>query len=166
MRDKHIIGLIEDSSVDSISDGDLETIRSHVAECESCASAFAAARVASLMLKERTAETFEPSPFFQTRVLAQLRERQGANETWNWSRIWRAAGALTSSMAATVAALAVLTFVIPEAPSVSELGEAASARNIYSVEEVILNPSDLTDEQVSDGYVLTTLYDVAEDTVK
>ena len=69
-------------------------------------------------------------------------------------------------MAATVAALAVLTFVIPEAPSVSELGEAASARNIYSVEEVILNPSDLTDEQVSDGYVLTTLYDVAEDTVK
>lgn len=166
MRDNHIIDLIDETSFENLSDTDLKTIRSHVAECESCESAFAAARVASLMLKERTAEAFEPSPFFQTRVLAYLRESQTANENWGWSRIWRAAGALASSMVATVAALAVLTFVIPEAPYSSELGESASARNIYSAEEVILNPSELTEEQVSDGYVLSTLYDVAEDTVK
>lgn len=165
MKDKHIISLIDNSSFGSISESDLETIRVHVAECDSCESAFAAARLAFVMLQERATETVEPTPFFQTRVLAQLRERQAAN-TWSWDRIWRAAGALASSMVATVAALAILTFVIPESPSTADLLESTSARNAYSAEEVILNPGDLLDEQASDGLVLTTLYDAAEDTVK
>lgn len=165
MKDKHIISLIDNSSFGSISESDLETIRVHVAECDSCESAFAAARLAFVMLQERATETVEPTPFFQTRVLAQLRERQAAN-TWSWDRIWRAAGALASSMVATVAALAILTFVIPESPSTADLLEGTSARNAYSAEEVILNPGDLLDEQASDGLVLTTLYDAAEDTVK
>lgn len=165
MKDEHIISLIDNSSFGSISESDLETIRVHVAECDSCESAFAAARLAFVMLQERATETVEPTPFFQTRVLAQLRERQAAN-TWSWSRIWRATGALASSMIATVAALAVLTFVIPESPSTADVLESASARNAYSAEEVILNPDDLLDEQASDGFVLTTLYDAAEDTVK
>lgn len=164
MNDKHIISLIENTSFGSISESDLETIRAHAAECHSCASAFAAARLAFVMLQERTSETVEPSPFFQTRVMAHLRERQAAS-VWSWDRIWRAAGALASSMVATVAALAVLTFVIPESPSTADL-EGTSARNAYSAEEVILNPGDFLDEQASDGLVLTTLYDAAEDTVK
>ena len=162
MKDQHIISLIENTSFGSIRESDLETIKAHAAECDSCESAFAAARLASVMLRERTAETFEPSPFFQTRVMAHLRERQAANETWAWSRIWRAAGALASSMVATVVALAVLTFVIPDA-SVDLVD--ASARNAYSVEEVILSPEDSL-EEVTDGHILTTLYDAAEDTVK
>ncbi|HKR61697.1 MAG TPA: hypothetical protein VJS64_18565 [Pyrinomonadaceae bacterium] len=167
MKDKHIIGLIEETSFGSISDADLETIKTHAAECESCASAFTAARVASAMLQERSTESFEPSTFFQTRVMAHWRERQaGANNAWSWIRVWRAAGALASSMVAVVVALAVLTFVIPESLTTSELVEATSARNSYSAEEVILNPNDAADEQASDGFVLTTLYDAAEDTVK
>ena len=165
MKDKHIISLIDTSSFGSLSESDLETIRSHVAECDSCEHAFAAGRLAFVMLQERTTETVEPSPFFQTRVLAHLRERQAAN-TWSWSRIWRTTGALASSMVVTVAALAVLTFVIPESQSTADVLEAASARNAYSAEEVILNPGDLLDEQASDGFVLTTLYDATEDTVK
>jgi hypothetical protein len=164
MKDQHIISLIENTSFGSISESDLETIRAHAAECDSCESAFAAARLASVMLRERTAESFEPSPFFQTRVMAHLRERQAANVTWDWSRIWRSAGALASSMVATVVALAVLTFVVPDASTTADLVDA-SARNAYSVEEVILNPGDSLDE-VSDGHILTTLYDAAEDTVK
>ena len=164
MKDQHIISLIENTSFGSISESDLETIKAHAAECDACESAFAAARLASVMLRERTAETFEPSPFFQTRVMAHLRERQTANDTWAWSRIWRAAGALASSMVATVLALAVLTFVVPDSSTTGELVEA-SARNAYSVDEVILNPGDSLDE-VSDSHILTTLYDAAEDTVK
>jgi hypothetical protein len=163
MKHQHIISLIENTSFGSISESDLETIKAHVAECDSCENAFAAARLASVMLRERTAETFEPSPFFQTRVMAHLRERQAAN-TWDWSRIWRATGALASSMVATVVALAILTFVVPDSSTTAELVEA-SARNAYSVEEVILNPGDSLDE-VSDGHILTTLYDAAEDTLK
>ena len=163
MQDKHIINLIENNSFGSISESDLETIRVHAAECNSCDSAFTAARLAFVMLQERATETVEPSPFFQTRVMAHLRERQA--NTWSWSRIWRATGALASSMVATVAALAVLTFVIPESSTTAEFLEGASARNAYSAEEVILNPGDLQ-EEISDGLVLTTLYDAAEDTVK
>lgn len=165
MKDNHIISLLENTSFGSISESDLETIRTHAVECNSCASAFAAARLAFVMLQERARETVEPSPFFQTRVMAHLRERQAAS-AWSWDKIWRAAGALASSMLATVAALAVLTFVIPESPSTADLLEGTSARNAYSAEEVILNPGDLLDEQASDGLVLTTLYDAAEDTVK
>lgn len=164
MKDQHIISLIENTSFGSVSESDLETIKAHTAECDSCESAFTAARLASVMLRERTAETFEPSPFFQTRVMAHLRERQAANDTWAWSRIWRAAGALASSMVATVVALAVLTFVVPDTSTTAEFAEA-SARNVYSAEEVILNSGDALDE-VSDAHVLTTLYDAAEDTVK
>lgn len=164
MKDQHIISLIENTCFGSISEPDLQTIKAHTAECDSCESAFAAARLASVMLRERTAKTFEPSPFFQTRVMAHLRERQAANETWAWSRIWRSTGALASSMVATVVALAVLTFVVPDSSTNVELVDV-SARNAYSVEEVILNPGDSL-EEVSDGLILTTLYDAAEDTVK
>ncbi len=164
MKDQHIISLIENTSFGSISEKDLQTIEAHAAECDACESAFAAARLASVMLRERTAETFEPSSFFQTRVMAHVRERQAANETWAWSRIWRSAGALASSMVAAVVALAVLTFVVPDTSINGDLVDA-SARNGYSVEEVILNPGDSL-EEVSDGLILTTLYDAAEDTVK
>lgn len=166
MKDKHIINLIENTVFGSLSEDDLQTIRTHAAECESCERAFAAARLSFVMLKERNSETFEPSPFFHTRVLAHLRERQAASEAWSWSRIWRATGALASSMVATVAALAILTFVFPESPSTAELFEATAARNVYTAEEVILNPDDLFDEQASDGSVLRTLYDATEDTVE
>lgn len=165
MKDKHIVDLIESTPFGNLSERDLTTIRAHVADCADCSRAFKAAQVSAVMLKERVAETFEPLPFFHTRVLANLRERQAANEPWGWSRIWRASGALASSMLATVAALAVLTFVIPESQPGYDL-ETTSARNAYSAEEVILNQGELADEQVSDGYVLTTLYDSAEDTVE
>ena len=166
MKDNHIINLIEETPFSELSEADMKMINAHAAECESCERAFTAARLASVMLSERTAETFDPSPFFQTRVMAHLRERQAANETWGWRRIWRATGALASTMVATVAALAVLTFVIPESPATVELSDVTTARNAYSAEEVILNPGDSLDEQASDGFVLTTLYDAADDTTK
>lgn len=159
MKDKHIINLLESAPLAELSKSDLAEVRAHVAECAGCHQAFEAAQIAALMLKERSAETFEPSPFFHTRVMATLRERQTTNE-WAWSRMWRAAGALASSMAATVAALAVLTFVIPS-PNTTVTPET-TALSAYSAEELILNYGD-SDDQVSDGQVLTTLYEAEED---
>lgn len=164
MNDKHILDLIENTTFNTLSENELKTIQLHTAECSSCLKAFAAAKISSLMLKERTAEVFEPSPFFHTRVLAHLRERQAANEKWAWHRIWRTTAALASSMVATVVTLAVLTFVIPDGQLSSDFAET-SARNAFSAEEVILNPGDF-DEPASDGSVLTTLEDAAEDGAK
>ena len=161
MKNKHIIDLIESTPFGRLNETELTTIRVHTAECSQCLKAFEAAQVSAAMLKERAAEVVEPSPFFHTRVMAQLRERQAANDKWAWSRIWRATGALASSMVATVAALAVLTFVIPDSQVGYDL-ETTSARNSYSAEEVILNPGNQLDELASDGSVLKTLDDAAE----
>lgn len=158
MKDKHIINLLESAPLAELSERDLFEVRAHADKCAGCHQAFEAAQIAVLLLKERTAETFEPSPFFHTRVMATLRERQTANE-WAWNRMWRSAGALASSMVATVAALAVLTFVIPSQTTVAP---ETTALNAYSAEEVILDRSE-SDDQISDVQVLTALYGADED---
>jgi hypothetical protein len=159
MKSEHIINLIESTPLSEIAESDLAIVRAHVVVCASCNQAFQAARMTALMLKERAAETFEPTPFFQTRVLAALRERK--DEQWSWSKMWQATGALASSMVATVAAIAVLTFVIPSAPS----EDLTSANNTYSAEAVILNQNDAAENQLdqTDAQVLTTLYGAEEE---
>jgi hypothetical protein len=132
-----------------------------------CRRAYDAARVASLLVKERAAATFEPSPFFQTRVLAALRERQAANAPFSFARLWKTAGALVGSMAASVALLAGLTFLAP-APTSGEpaASDVASVSSPSTAEDVILNQDDATDDQISYGQVLTAIYDEDEGDVR
>lgn len=160
MRDEHIISLIENSSLASLSENDLTVIRAHTKDCSKCFQAFQAAQVSLRLLKEhaavQAASDFGPSPFFHTRVLATLRERQAVNDSWAFGRLWRAAGALASSMVVTVATLAFLTFVIPDSQlaTVSQAGPSA--------EEVILDQAQ--SEEVSEGQLLTTIYGGDEET--
>jgi anti-sigma-K factor RskA len=164
MRDEHITGMLDDAPFAALDEGELATLRAHAESCAGCARAFEAARVSSLLLRERAAETFEPSPFFQTRVLAALRERQAANETWSLRRMWKSAGLLVSSMAATVAALAALTFIAPQATTTTEV---ASADNSYSAEAVIFDEGEPNgDEPMTYGQVLTTLYESEDAAVR
>ena len=160
MRDEHIISLIENTSLASLSENDLTVIRAHTKDCSNCFEAFQAAEVSLRLLKEhaavQAASDFGPSPFFHTRVLATVRERQAVNDSWAFGRLWRAAGALASSMVVTVATLAFLTFVIPDTQlaTVSQAGPSA--------EEVILDQAQ--SEEVSEGQVLTTIYGGDEET--
>src|SRR2546423_6902841 len=101
MRDEHIKATLDGTPLDRMSESELAAVRSHAEGCEECRRAFEAARVSSLLLKERAAETLEPSPFFQTRVLAALRERQSGVEAWSLGRLWRTAGGLLSADAGT-----------------------------------------------------------------
>jgi anti-sigma-K factor RskA len=156
MNDQHIIGLIEETPFVNLSSDELSAIRAHADECPECLHAFQAAEVSALLLKERVAAEFETPPFFHTRVLAILRERQAANDSWAFARLWRAAGALASSMVAAVALLAVLTFAFPDTRVAS--GSQVSALNAYSAEEVILDQTPQP-EEVSDSQLLSTIYD-------
>ena len=155
MRDEHIKRMLDEAPLSSLSDGEFERARAHADACADCRRAFDAAQVSSLMLKARAASEFEPSPFFQTRVLAQLRERRAAEEGWTLARLWKTAGLLVSSMAATVAALAVLTFVAPQETPAQELASGEP----YTAESVILDESDTGDDQMTYGQVFTTLYE-------
>ena len=153
MRDEHIKRLLDEAPLSSLGQAELAAVRAHVETCAECGRAFEAARVSSLMLKARTQEAFEPSPFFQTRVLAALRERRAAEEErWTLGRLWKSAGLLVSSMAATTAALAVFTFVAPqEQTNAQEL-----ASGTYSAESVIFDEAG--EEQMTYDQVLTSLY--------
>lgn len=156
MRDEHVKRLLDEAPLQSLGKAELASVRAHVEACEECRRAFEAARVSTLVLQARAAEAVEPSPFFQTRVLAALRERRAAEEGWTFARLWKSAGLLVSSMAATTAALAVFSFVAPsEQTSAQEL-----AAGTYSVESVIFD--ETAEEQMTYDQVFTSLYESEE----
>ena len=160
MGDEHIKRLLDEAPLSSLGKAELAAVRAHAEVCEECRRAVAAAQLSSLMLKTRTRETFEPSPFFQTRVLAALRERRGAEEErWTLARLWKSAGLLVSSMAATTAALAVFTFAAP-----SEAAVAQEVAGTYTAESVIFD--DAGEEQMTYDQVMTSLYGSEEEAAR
>jgi hypothetical protein len=157
MRDEHVIELLESAPLARLTEGETERLRAHTARCEGCRRAYEAAQVASALLRARVAQVCEPSPFFQTRVLAALRERR-AEEGPVLVRLWRAAGSLVSSMAASVAVLAVVTFAVPALYTLPDAQETAvSASDPYATESILI-ASDDASEQMNYEQVLSTVY--------
>lgn len=160
MKDQHIIGILEGGPLARLGEGELAAVREHAAGCEGCRRAFEAARVASALLRGQAAETFEPSPFFQTRVLAALRERRAEEEAPALRRLWRATGALVSSMAAAVALLAVFTVVAPDfglSPADDEQ-VVTNAPDLYSTEAALFAPAETAEADVDYDQVFRAVY--------
>ncbi len=150
MNEKHIIEVLDNTSIARLSEIELTEIRAHVKECLGCRDAFAAAQLSAAILKQRVQVVVEPSPFFQTRVMAALREQQAVESVPAMFRLWKSAKVLVSSMAVTTAALAALSFALPATPAPSV--EQAAA---LSAESVIMGQAsdEMTYEQV-----LSTIY--------
>ena len=153
MKVEHIVEILDSTPLKNLSAEQLKIVHTHIRDCTSCESAFEAAKVSSLVIKERAQTTVEPSPFFQTRVMAAWRERQALENTPVLSRLWKSAGALVSSMAVTTAALAALSFVVPAPVNTSADDTAITA---YSAESVLLDRA--SDDQLSYDQVLSTIY--------
>lgn len=149
---KHIIEIIDNVSVASLSKTELDEMRGHARECDPCGAAFAAAQLSALVVKERAHVKIEPSPFFHTRVLAAVREQRAVESAPAFLRLWSSAKALVSSMAVATIALAVLTFVYPE-PSTTLPDQTAS---VDAAEMAIF---DQGDEQLNYAQVLSAIYD-------
>ena len=154
MKEKHITEILDNASIASLSEFELNQVRVHAKECVSCRDAYEAARLSAVVIKSRVQATIEPSPFFQTRVMAALREQQAVDSVPAMFRLWKAARALVSSMAVTTAALGVLSFVLP-APAVAVDDQMAG---VYSVESVLMGQDN---DELSYEQVLSTIY--AED---
>jgi hypothetical protein len=150
MKDKHITGILDKAPLASLSEHDLRTVRAHVSECIVCHQAYRTAQLSELLVKDRAAEEIEPSPFFQTRVMAAWREQQASVGVPAFWRLWKSAGALVSSLALTTVALAALTFTIPEATQTSE--EAGTA-----VESMVLDGAE-TEEALTEEQMLSAMY--------
>ena len=156
MKDQHIIEIIDNVSFATLSTTELEEIRGHARECDSCGAAFEAAQLSALVIKERAHVNIEPSPFFQTRVMAAWREQQTVESVPAFMRLWKSASALVSTMALATIALGALTFVYPE-PATALTDQLASAD---AAEAVIF---DQGDEQLTYEQVLSTIYDEGDE---
>ena len=157
MTDKHITEILDNGSTSALSESELNGVRAHALECGSCRSAYEAAQLSAVVLKTRAQVVIEPSPFFQTRVMAALREQREEESVPAFFRWWKSAKLLVSSMALTTAALGALTFVLPTTSAVAD-DQTVSA---YSAESVIMGQS--ADDQMTYEQVLSTIYEDEDD---
>ena len=157
MKDKHITEILDNASMAALSESQLSEVRAHALECGSCRSAYEAARLSAVVLKSRAEVVIEPSPFFQTRVMAALREQREAESVPALFRLWKSAKVLVSTMALTTAALGALSFSLP-GTTVTPEEQTAS---VYSEESVIMGQN--ADDQMSYEQVLSTIYEDGDD---
>lgn len=158
MPDNHIMKTLDEMPFGSLGDAEIARVESHIATCEQCKSAYDAAKAAAFLIQARASETVEPGPFFKTRVMAAIRERQLAPEEPALVRMWRAAGALISTMALLLVILTVVTVF-----SRSQTTAAADSQNLYSPEYVVLQQGDTDADELVNDQVLGTVYDLEDD---
>jgi hypothetical protein len=158
---KHILDLLESKRADQLSESERSAVFEHIDECPECHLSFRASRLAMQLTRHRAAAKIEPSPFFHKRVMAAVREARSIAEVPVFTRLWRSAGLLASSMAATVATLAVLTFFAPSVQTTVDSGPLLTSNASISAEELLLPQQDLP-EAISDTQVMNVLYDGGE----
>jgi predicted anti-sigma-YlaC factor YlaD len=162
MPDRHIVRLLEDKPFAGLAADESAAIEIHVAQCSECRRAYHAARVSALLLRERAAERAEVPPFFKTRVMATIRERQLSAEGPVLLKMWRAARALVSVIAIVLATLMALTFFGQNGGPQVVSAEAADGVSIYSPEYVLLEEGNSEGEALMYDQVLATMYDVGD----
>ena len=95
MREKHIVNLLEERPLGSLSVAELEIVKAHTAACSECLRAYEAAQASLLLLQERASAIVEPPPFFQTKVMAAIREQNLAPKRLGFLSRWRLPGPLS-----------------------------------------------------------------------
>ena len=151
-RAEHIVDLLERGRLDRLTAAERARAEGHARGCASCARALEAARLADELVAARAESVLDMPPFFETRVLAALRERAGAADERSIGRMWRAARALVLGMAAAVVLLAGAAYVTqPEPPS--------PPSEMYTAEWRALETSESSSDDLSDEQVVAILYD-------
>jgi hypothetical protein len=160
MRNNHIVSLLEEQSVAALGAPELELIRTHTALCADCRLAYESARISAELLRERASFVFEPPPFFETRVLAAVREQRQESESFGLWKIWSTARGLIVSMAVVVALLTGLTLGSGwSGQSDPDKHEAMTAFQGDPSDLMIYGKDGLADDDLTDGQLIMDLYD-------
>lgn len=150
MRNKHILDILDQKAFADLSGDDLKVIDAHASTCAGCRRHFAAAKIASVLLRSKAGEIFAPSPFFAARVTANIRDKQLAvNPLAALGKMWKASKTVIGAMTAAVFALIMLTIF---APDINQVTNAANndVFNNYSTEMVILDEKIQTKEPTNE----------------
>lgn len=161
MKNEHILDILDEKAFADLSAAEMRAIKSHATSCAACADAFAAARVSSVLLRAEAVEEFAPPPFFQTRVMARLRERQAKMNPFAalW-KLWQASAALVLMMAAVVVGLIGLTVFAP-----SSVSAGAPNFDTYSTDMVIMNER-VTQREPTNEQIFQMIYGTGDDAGK
>ena len=161
MSESHIIKLLESRSPASFTPAEIEAIRAHTALCVDCKRAYEAAQASWLLLQERASAVIPPTPFFENKVLAAIREQSLVSNRFEFLKLWQVARPLVISMGVLTLLLLAFTFltdrsfVETEAPNVAALSENSP--------EWVLVGQDENDDQVSSSQALTLIYEQESD---
>src|SRR5262249_17329304 len=110
------------------------------------------------LLQERASIVIEPPPFFHTKVMAAIRERNQQPEFLGLRNIWQSARTLVASLAILVALLTATAFYTGN-------GLSPDINAGKSSDSAMFGPESMAEEEITYGQVVTNLYDLdAEDT--
>jgi predicted anti-sigma-YlaC factor YlaD len=153
MKSKHITKILDETGFKNLTGAQRVEIQRHAESCGKCRAAFQAAQFSSVLLQSRSAETFEPPPFFETKILAALREKQVlANPIAAFWRWWQASSVVVFPILLVVITLMALTVFTPQ-QSVQ-----ATVADDFSADTVIFPSGDLNNE-LTTAQALQILYD-------
>lgn len=150
MNNDHIIEKLDGVGLSALSPAEADAVRAHAADCADCAVALRDANVARSLVRSRVeVATVAPPAFFETRVLAALREKQVLKTPfWSFRRWWQASSGLVSAMVLMAAVFGLLTLFAP-----NDGPQDVSNFNLYSTEAEVLNQRsarEMTREQMLD----------------
>jgi len=157
MKENHIVNLLEERPLGSLSVAELERVKTHTAACFECLRAYEAAQASLLLLQERASVSVEPPPFFQTKVMAAIRERKLAPTRLGFLNPWQTARPLVASMGALVVMLLALTFFTNGPEPLIESADLTSMND--STPEWVVVDSDDAGDEMTYSQALTELYD-------
>lgn len=143
MKNEHILDILDEKAFSELTEAETEVIKIHTVKCSACLHAYQSAKITSLLLRTSNTQSFEPPPFFQARVMANLREKQSKiSPLFVFARMWKASGTLVALMITTVLALIALTVFAPS--------YKASPIDIDTADIVILDEKMPTKEPSND----------------
>jgi len=155
MKNPHVLDLIDQKAFADLNADEISIVETHSAVCDVCARAFQSARISSVLLRADASENPHAPPFFQAKILANLREKQTkVKPLAAFRKMWTASKTLVAAMAATVAVLILLTVFAPRFNQNRNETAAANSEvfDDYSTEMVILNEKiparEPTNEQI------------------
>ena len=153
MKSKHITKILDETRFKDLSPVQISEINAHAEECAECGSAFQAARLSSVLFTNRTPEIFEPPPFFETKVLAALREKQALAKPiaafWRW---WHASSAVVFPILLVVITLMALTIFAPQQPVQATLADD------FAPEQIIFQGNDFN-QTLTTAQALQIIYE-------
>lgn len=153
MKSKHITKILDETGFKDLSRAQRTEINNHIEICGKCRAAFQAAQISAALLQTRSTENFEPSPFFETKVLAALREKQAlANPIAAFWRWWQASSVVVFPILLVVITLAALTIFAPQQSF------QATIADDFSADTVIFQGADSNNE-LTTAQALQILYD-------